>query len=300
MRNVILFFFLLASAVYADPENYSNISKLANPPIKRRSLTSINYQYVEADNILSHITLRHYPAGSLKVEYVGLHDWILSDVSKRIRIQARDDLRRAFNLSNMSDSEFRYRMDVVNGDLPNPYGEWWDRHWYESLLPEKGGAPKEMTIVKEGLDISIPESISPYWWLKRRIEDLGDIWIDSKREFDEEGKIRNINRSIITIEEAHKGRGVDLNELTDTEPEIGILKKEETAWFRGSYYHLRFRPSIKFKPDDPNNFVSEISLRAKIELFARDRYIGNLSFSTRYDFPKKEVYFSVYLEFVSW
>jgi hypothetical protein len=221
---------------------------------------------------------------------------VLSHLRRRIKTEATDDLRREWNYGHISDSEFRRRMNYINRAPPGPYGEWWERAWFHSLPPEKGGAPLEPEIHQVGWNINIPLGFTPYWWAKRKIENVGDIWLSADNDTPEEagpdpqrrdGRVSNDRR--------------DHGKLQRPTPILNV--ERPYRWFEGGFYHLRFRPSVRFRPnEDLTQMIDEVSMRVQVELYSthKQQHWGNVNFFVRYDISDKELFLNVQFEIITW
>lgn len=300
MHRILLIIFTLLLNVanaYAGPETKQKIESYPhsihdwiNSPIQ------LSFGYAEPPdyNIMDHITWNKWSnvPGAIQLEFIGIHGDIFSQINKRIKQQAQDDLRIQYNLSNMSDSNFRTRMEATNVSH-NFYGEWGDRSWIHSLPPEKGGAPKDPIIYSYGWELNT-EAIPLVGWFKEKFSNLGDIWISADHEFEEErGPTPQRN-----------DRKVDNNPDNLANPRISsasLLAKEEYRWFEGKNFHLRFRPIIKMTTDTLT-MVEEIALRTQIELYSdnKSNHFGNINLFVKHDFADNNTFFSAFIEVLTW
>lgn len=289
---------IFSTIAYADPSKSSQTELEYHQKLKIPTLTPLqfyrNSQAIEY-NILDYITFNNPTPSTVKIEYVGLHQLVLSQLEKRISNEATDDLRREYNLTNITDSEFRRKMEFLNRDPPGPNGYWWERPWYDSLPPGKNGAPKELTVYQKGLDFRIPKWFIPYWWIRKQIASLGDIWIGTDTEFSEElGILPHRNDGVVVNKRKAHGK------LQKPLPTINIRQRH---WFKNSFYHLRFKPSVRFKPSKGmNRIIDEASLRFRIELYSNPGRIhfADLNFYIRHNIPENDTFFSVHFNFITW
>jgi hypothetical protein len=297
---IILFLTLFSTATYAGPNNYPDNIEQSQYPALTDDITlpfKLKYKPSNEYNILNHITFGTPKVpGFVYIEYIGIHNIIFSQARQRIKLQAQNDLRREWNLSSMSDSEFRYRMDNINTEPPGPYGYWWERPWNYSLPPEKGGAPLKPEIMQIGWELNMPKGFTPYWWIKSQIDRIGDIWLSSDIESPEETG-SDPQRRDGEVQNDREGHG----KLQRPLPELRVAR--EYRWFESGFYHLRFKPSMRFRPDENlESMIDEISMRMQIELYVSNKKIhfGNINFFAKYNISDNEAFLDAQFEIITW
>lgn len=290
IRSFIIAFVLLTPCVaYGDNitlDNYPNFQNQA--PLN----FDFNYSHLEID-LFNYLSYCDYTIpGSTEVEYTGLYDIVLTQFERRVKSEVREDLRTEYELTNMNISTFNARMALLCRDPPGPYGEWWERPWYRSFSPENGGAPLEPYRIEIGLEVNVPKWVRPYWWIKSQIENLGDIWLGIEDDFE--------------VQDGSNPRRLDArernNEIGRLEtPSPSITVEQADRWFSGESYHFRFRPSIRFKPEDGiEEFINELSLKFQIELYIDQWHFANINAVIEYNMPEENFFFSCHFELTSW
>lgn len=241
------------------------------------------------ENFLNPCWRLHIP-GASRIEYVGLHGMFFSQLNRRIKAQGRSNLRREYNNGMLGDIEFRQRMEVLEYSMED---QWYDRSWYHSLPPEKGGAPKNPVRIEVGWQIRF-EAIPVISWIHKKIQSLGDIWIEHDHYFDDQedglGLIRPDRREDNSKND-HDKLGID-----DPLPDIVVI---QDRWYKSSAYHLRFKPSARFRPtNDASRIIDEVGFKFLIELFVNGgrRYFADLVFFISHDIPKNNTIFTVALQ----
>lgn len=279
-----------ATNTYQDTETFQN---LEFPSLKLDYYTDKSYNSL---NILSSVSYQNWEEvpGAYSIEFVGIHEMILNQVKKKIQRQAEDDLRREWNLSNMSYSEFKTRMNRIDDEY-NPYGSWWERPWHYSLPPEKGGAPKQQIVETIGWDIQITENTPLLGWLKLQFNKLGDIWISADHEFDEESG-KSIDRNDRKNENYLRK---DLNQIKLEQADLGI--ERPWRWFEDDFYHLRFKPTLKLATNSSTTFIEELALKIQTELYYgyQRKEFGLLGLFIKHDLTDNNTFFSIVFEFTS-
>jgi hypothetical protein len=98
---------------------------------------------------LDHITYNYHVRGSLKIKYTGLKKIIVDEVRDLFEDEWRSDAETYFNGGQISFSQYRTslrRLAVVRQHY-GLNGGWWERNWFHSLPPHKGGAPPPVFFV---------------------------------------------------------------------------------------------------------------------------------------------------------
>lgn len=296
---IVMLFVLMTMNCYAGPDNNTDIKNNFAPVsdnLYDSDLLKLDFRFTPPEEtILDHISWNRWQnvPGAYSLEFVGIQRLALDQVKRRIRHQAEDDLRRQWNLSNMPYAEFTERMNQASSEF-NPYGEWWERSWIYSLPPEKGGAPRRPIVETIGWDIKITRNTPLVGWFKQQFDKLGDIWISTDHEFDEErgtGPRRNDGR----IDNDPK----DIGQIQIEQANIGI--ERPWRWFESSFYHFRFKPTLKLASDARTMFIEEAALRIQTELFLdnKTKHFATISFFVRHDFEDDNTFFSVFFELVN-
>jgi len=89
-----------------------------------------------------HVTYGYHSPGSLKIKYTGIKRVIIDEVKDLLEDEWRSDAAILFNSGDISLSQFRFSMLqlIWTRQQYGMNGYWWDRPWYDSRLPDKGGA----------------------------------------------------------------------------------------------------------------------------------------------------------------
>tara|TARA_R100001244_G_scaffold25113_4_gene25542 strand:- start:3341 stop:4231 length:891 start_codon:yes stop_codon:yes gene_type:complete len=296
MKHILAIFLalLLVCPVFSDEvtghsfvnPDHLNLYSIDLPIIKR-----------DEDNLLSQVTFNNNVCGSVKAKYVGFYGIITGEAEKRLKRYSRRQTRIMFNNSNMSFAEAGARMAAL-GQKHNPYGDWWDRSWFHSLPPEKGGASLKQTEVQIGQEFNAPN-----WqivnWGKHQIERLGDVWLTNDQAYEgtEDGDVLTVPG-----EQPIQSNGKRLNKYNGRDEADVVI--DQTPWFLGDFYHFRFKPSLRIR-GGPNidDMIDELSLRFVVELYTSDKlrnHFGNVSFFARYNIPDNEYLTSITFDLVTW
>lgn len=244
------------------------------------------------------VTYGNYIRGSLHAEYAGLHDIFWSQVERRIKDFNRRRLQLIFDHTNITEAELSHEYDRIESPT-NVFGFWWERHWFESASPNRGGAPEPQVVVI-GSQWDIPNRFRLIKVIQKRVE---SIWLDNDHIFQgiEDAKVQQtpVTRkpNTTTIEEERLLHKADLDVGYDPSP------IESTSWFESQKYKVKIRPSIRFKSDyDTLGPIDEISFRAVVDLFMGPRNVHFLSviIYVRYDVPKKNVLGTISIQLVNW
>jgi hypothetical protein len=268
---------------------------------------SLEYSY----NNLKHYIKRDYIdditfginiPGTLKYSYVGVEGAIVGQIEKRAKHIAQRRLRQLIHHGNISEEEIKLETAAIDGPT-NFYGNWWDRDWFYSLPEEKGGAPRKISTVYVGKKILVPKDWPVVSFLKKQYDRLGDIWVRNDHIYDEE---RTKTGAPIGETKEKEKRENDINDFDKIKlRETSILfdaNEINQEWFKGKFYHFRFKPSIRIKGgSDPKDFVDEVSTRFVIELFMKKRkHVADLIFFVKYNIPEDEFLASVFLSVLTW
>lgn len=107
-------------------------------------------------DFLSSVTMTRLPYGSLLTRYDGMHGLIAKQLHGEYRRFVRRAVRRGwYVLDSDVGAERRLYQSIDQEDVNlQSNGNWWWRSWWESLPPEKGGAPREPYIHTYGVETS--------------------------------------------------------------------------------------------------------------------------------------------------
>lgn len=296
MKHALAIFIIILLANWSFAEDTQNTKKILLKN-KRVNLYCLDMPERKIyNNLLSQVTFNHRMRGTVKETYVGLYGLLTDEANKRLKRYSRRQTRILYNNSDMTFEEAEARFAAASSSY-NPYGEWWERPWWASLPPGKGGAPLEQNEIKIGQEINLPnwEIIN---WGKRQIEKLGDIWLTNDSLY--EGIEDNDE---LTIPGINSNQPNDkINEYTGrTNADIII---DQSTWFSGDFYHFRFKPSLRIR-GGPNvdDMIDELSLKFVIELYTTDmsrKHFGNLSFYAKYNIKDNECLASVIFDLITW
>lgn len=105
-------------------------------------------------DIVDQLTMRELPIGSLRFDYRGFYRPLMHHAHRRFR-KFWDKGNRE-RLEYMTTGEARaLRQEQQNAWVDMESGRWWERRWFESLTPEKGGAPAEPYVQVVGQDVEL-------------------------------------------------------------------------------------------------------------------------------------------------
>ena len=271
-------------------------------------LTTYNIDYNAAapifeNNLLDQVTFNSWIPGTLKIKYIGIHGALLDQAKKYIKHEARRRINILYHNGGLTNDEADEAFSNLSGSI-NPYGDWWDRQWFHSLPYEKGGAPNTVETVYIGHHIQIPDNWGAITWVKDQFEALGDIWIRSDHTFEGES-----GTGLIIPEDSEETtkEKTDINKLNDLQYRgtAVIVEGQELdyEWFKGSSYHLRFRPSIRIKGGpEAIDIVDEVSIAFAIELFKSKKrvHFADIDFFVKYNIPDEDLTVSVNFRLLTW
>jgi hypothetical protein len=89
------------------------------------------------------VTMTHVPSGSMVIRFDGLHGVAMRQLRSQYRRFARQAARAGWYVPESDsdvDRRFYTRLDHAWVD-PHVNGAWWNRRWWESASPSRGGAP---------------------------------------------------------------------------------------------------------------------------------------------------------------
>ena len=242
--------------------------------------------------------------GSIKIKYRGIHGALLDQAEKRMKQIAKRRIRRQYHHGNASNEDIGKAFSALSGSN-NPYGYWWDRKWFHSLPANKGGAPNAITVVHVGHKIQIPNDWGVITYLRDKFESIGDIWVRNDHLYDDIEETNGVTVPGESREETKRETNIDdFNTVEYRDTSLILDGKEiDSEWFRGNFYHFRFRPSMRVKGGmDPKDMIDELSLKFVVELFAdNDRvHFADVSLFVRYNIPENELFVSATMEILTW
>ncbi len=96
-----------------------------------------------SSELADHLTMTHFPSGSVRTRYDGPLKILVRHARKHYRRHwnARVQRNSAFWSAGRYTRYLQYSADLWEDHQFN--GQWYQRKWWESLPPEKGGAPRE-------------------------------------------------------------------------------------------------------------------------------------------------------------
>lgn len=95
--------------------------------------------------------------GSYRIEHGGIRGRIYKAASRTIRKEWTQRQRIFLDAGSIDIFEYRRRQRELGWAIQDDKngGRWWDRSWFHSMLPEKGGASKERGIIYVGRTYTI-------------------------------------------------------------------------------------------------------------------------------------------------
>ena len=280
--------------------------------------TKLNYDidfqtYIDTDyttttlffenNLLDQVTFNNWIPGSLVVKYIGLHGIVLNQAKKHLKHEARRRINILYHNGSMTDNETKEAFANLNGST-NPYGNWWDRRWFHSLPHDKGGAPKTVSTVYIGYHIQIPDNWGAITWVKDKFEAIGDIWIRNNHTFDGEDGTGLIIPGESEKETKEKNNVKNLNNIEYHGIAVIVEGHEiDHEWFKGDFYHFRFKPSIRIiGGPEFIDIIDEVSLAFVIELFKTKKHVhfADINFLVKYNISNEEIYAAVDFKLLTW
>lgn len=79
------------------------------------------------------------PSYRLEIEYVGFHKAVYNQIERVANRYYKQQLRTYWDQSYLDPIDLDRRMRSYNLYTSDFHNQWWNRRWYESLPPEKGG-----------------------------------------------------------------------------------------------------------------------------------------------------------------
>lgn len=92
------------------------------------------------------------PHGSIRYEWGGLHKVAYETGTRFFRARWRDQVEMFWEQGDMTQSEFvRQNQEISLGTREWQHGvPWYYRHWWDSLMPQHGGAPETPIVIYRG------------------------------------------------------------------------------------------------------------------------------------------------------
>jgi len=88
----------------------------------------------------------HQPSYRITIEYVGLQRAVYKQLERLANRYYKQQLRIYWDQSYLHPLDLNHRIQQYHIERLDTGGHWWDRRWYDSLPPEKGG---EISIVHQ-------------------------------------------------------------------------------------------------------------------------------------------------------
>ena len=295
------------------------------PPVHRSvTLALPSYPHHAVENTASfvrQITPTHIPSGSLLLTYEGFHKFAVKRAQGKFRSYWRKQMRmyvRDTFMSPIELGEIQSRMFDAWGDM-HTVGNWWDRTMWESLPPEKGGAPLRPYVHTYGQEIAILE------WGPLTIRNTMKAKVSSVELFSlEEGGnfvYRSFRGGRVARDDARLERHVldplDDDSEPDDDEKIGELPRwhpnmrvqfnfapevRRKLWDNVSW-RFKARPSIRLSPSlDYMEVVREVSLKAEFDILygaTREKVIG-IEAQIEFEPESNELEFTFEIAMLAW
>jgi hypothetical protein len=182
---------------------------------------------------------RPYATGERVFEYGGLQGAIINRILSYHHRYYFAALDAAFNHGYMSLGDVdRISMEYMWGQYDAKYGRWWDRNFFESMVPERGGAER-------------PEVC--YIGREEPIFEIGEI------AFTNTGKL-NLGGTEVYINKAIVDTGSVKSVVS------GIVRREKFKI--SNYVNVCFKPRINIRTSlKPENVLSSIELAVDVDIY---------------------------------
>lgn len=219
---------------------------------------------------ISNVTLsRPPPPGSMTIKYGGLHGLVVRRVQGRLKREWRDSIQDAWENGLLDDQEYRSKITDMQNELTDfeVGGRWWERRWWDSLPPERGGAPADPLVVQIG-DAHEVCRLGPFRLTNEfrvRVDDIGAFRMRGSIESDAtdalaSGKLRDVLPSDFDASPVSWGLITDLRKL-------------------GSSCKIRVRPSVGVRIlAPPAEMIRNVTVRIDGEI----RYGSGRSFPLKF------------------
>ena len=186
------------------------------------------------------VTEKHYAPGQLVIEYGGIQGAIINRILSyhhRYYFAAVDD---AFNHGYLTQSDVdQIGLNYMWGEYESTHGRWWERSIFESMVPEKGGAPSTPEVVFVGEEHPVFE------WGDLTITNLGKV---------------NFWQTSLYVQRAV----VDTSSFKSVV--TGIVRRDEFKL--SNYVKFTVRPRIGIKASlKPEDILSKLELDANINVY---------------------------------
>lgn len=261
-------------------------------PDVRLRLPRLRWQPGPGADLVDQVTLTRLPPGSLAVRYEGLQGYVVRRVRKELKSHWTRSLRDRWEGAVLDDDEYEAALTRMNEALSDAVveGRWWERSWWHSLPPEKGGAPLTPYLQVVGQRVDVVR-IGPWSLtndLRARFDDVTIIGLDATRAVVRRpGRPFDLARSHARLdrvarasddpeEEELEPPPLAPDEETDDAllPEPGIrltfFPPEPEQAVGGGAWKFRLRPGIRFTLSNVEQaFVREVSLRLALTVATR-------------------------------
>lgn len=280
------------------------------------------HQLVESsDSFVRQITPTHIPSGSLLINYEGLHRFVVKRLQGKFRSYWRKQMRMLYRdtyLGPFELGDIQGRMNEAWGDMAT-VGNWWDRTMWESLPPEKGGAPKVPYVHTYGREFAIFEwgPLTINNTLKARVSSVELLSLEDSgrfvyRTFHQGGTVARddarLERDVLDPldDESEPGPRDKVGELTVTSitrvqfnfaPEVRRQLWENVSW------RFKARPSIRLAPSlDYLEVVREVSMKAEFDILygAKRTQVVGIEASAQYVPASNEFEFTFQIAMLNW
>lgn len=214
---------------------------------------------------INRVTLRNNNIpGSFIVQYGGIQGKLVNEGSRWVEREARRWQWELHQAGEIDIFEFHRRQQEITWQIQDARvgGQWGNRSWLESFLPEKGGAPKE-----------------PY------VHMYGRTYI----VFD---------GGLFTLSNAGDFQFKEWSKEFDVKPNAENDEPSGTAWA----VRLRPNASFSFSNflDDPVTGLREVGLTARFTHIVRNIPMLEISVDGEYDFARDEIRVFAQLQLLQW
>ena len=269
------------------PEAQKITSRL---PLVESSLSySLRYALPNDYSVISSLTMKSLPRGSLRVSYAGPYALIANQVKRQFRnLLSEQSSREDPYLSNPEIQLRQHRRDNLwhyedGGD------NWWERNWWESMIPAKGGAPLGTYTHVIGSEERFkfgPVTMTNTFQFS--LERLGFIQFNS----DTDSKIDVLRQS----------NGQAQSNRRQPKLHVALDVRPSNQFGGGTTILFNLKPKLQLGIPDSGTILSALrsaSLRAEFEVIYHGELVARSEISVRYD-PSQGAAITIDLAFLSW
>lgn len=218
--------------------------------------------------------------GSVVVRYQGIEGYVVRQLRSRLRSAWRRQVRHAVQFRDPYDPTARAQMAEIDWAMRDhdAGGRWWERAWFYSLPPAKGGAPDRPYVHTVGRRITWrfgPLSVSND--LRIKLDPFAELRVEPDGLDDRDDGPAGALRA---RDHAHLGRADDSGEVGSVAATPGRVARfllvpdtldlvltpdAQAGLFDGLHCRIRIRPRAKLGLKSDFEPKGELSVRADVD-----------------------------------